>query len=92
MKKLIVTILTLVFALSLAFGVVGCGGDSGASDCQHKLSSTYTSVDNEYHKAKCTICKEYVQEKHKWAQGVDEGDGTKTYNCSKCGDTKSDRE
>ena len=93
MKKLIVTILTVVFALTLALGVVGCGGNGQeAAACNHKLATKgYLKVDKDYHKVKCTICNEYVQEKHKWVQGVDEGDGTKTYNCSKCGDTKSDR-
>ena len=89
MKKLIVTILTVVFALTLAFGVVGCGGDSSSSDCKHKLSSNYTSVDNEYHKSKCSLCKEYVNEKHNWVDGVVDGNGNPTYNCSKCGVQKA---
>ena len=89
MKKLLLTILSLVCSLSMALGVVGCGGDNGGSTCQHKLSSTYTSVDNEYHKSKCTICKEYVQEKHKWVEGVVDGNGDPTYTCSKCGVQKA---
>ena len=88
MKKLIVTILTVVFVLTLAFSVIGCGGDNGGSTCRHKLSSNYISVDNEYHKSKCTLCNEYVNEKHKWEHIVDDGN-TPIYNCQKCGVPKA---
>ena len=88
MKKLIVTILTVVFALTLALGVVGCGGEE-ASACQHKPGKVYTAVDNDYHKYTCTLCKEKVQEKHSWKDGVVDGNGDPTYECSKCGVQKA---
>ena len=88
MKKLIVTILTVVFALTLAFGVVGCGGEE-TSACEHKPGKAYTVVDNDYHSYKCTLCKETVKEKHKWKEGVADGDGNPTYECSKCGVQKA---
>ena len=89
MKKLIVTILTVVFALTLAFGVVGCGGDAGASTCEHKPGKAYTVIDQEYHQYTCSICKEKVQEKHKWKDGVVDGNGDPTEECSKCGVQKA---
>lgn len=89
MKKLIVTILTVVFSLTLAFGVVGCGNGDEGSSCEHKPGKTYTVVDNDYHSYKCTLCKETVQEKHKWKEGVVDGNGDPTYECSKCGVQKA---
>ena len=89
MKKLIVTLLTVVFALTLAFGVVGCGGDTGASACQHKPGKTYTVIDQTNHQYTCSLCKEKVQENHKWKDGVVDGNGDPTQECSKCGVQKA---
>ncbi len=90
MKKLIVTILTVVFALTLALGVVGCGNDEGTSTCKHQPGQTYTRVDNENHSYKCKLCKQTIKEKHKWVEGVADGNGDATYTCQKCG-TQKDR-
>ena len=89
MKKLIVTILTVVFALTLAFGVVGCGGDNG-NQCEHTYAKKWTKLDDEYHckKATCGCEGEMLKEKHKWSQGVADANGNPTYKCNTCGATK----
>ena len=91
MKKLIVAILTVVFSLTLTLGVVGCGGDDSGSACKHKpkAGAIYTSVDNDYHRYTCSLCKEKVNEKHAWSEGVADGNGDPTYKCDKCGVQKA---
>lgn len=63
--------------------------------CKHNYNS-YVKVDNENHKAECTICHGEVSVKHTWDNGVvSEGTncetpGKKTYTCTAkgCGATK----
>ncbi len=97
MKKFLLTILSIVCALSLTLGIVGCGnngdGDNPPATHTHTYSANYSSDDN-YHWLSAT-CEhtDLVDKKgeHTYDEGVLNEEGTLiVYTCTVCGKTKTE--
>ena len=103
MKKFLLTILSIVCALSLTLGIVGCGNNGDGENNgdnppappphTHTYSANYSSDDN-YHWLSAT-CEhtDLVDKKgeHTYDEGVLNVDGTMyVYTCSVCGKTKTE--
>ena len=92
MKKLLVTILTIIMASTMALGLVACGGDTGDAGHEHKYSSKNWKYDNTHHwkEALCEGCEGQIgmKEEHTWGEGIVDGTGAMVYQCTKCPATK----
>ena len=89
MKKLLVTILTIIMASTMALGLVACGGEGGDDGHVHTAGKQW-QYDATHHWKNATCCPGEVVDKgtHTWVDGIVDGNGNMIYQCSKCPATK----
>lgn len=87
MKKVLISILTILCAFSMIFGIVGCGDNAHT----HTFSGSWSSDDTYHWKAAtCEHTSEVSdKEEHTFDEGLINADETSiVYTCSVCGKTK----